>query len=183
MLQLPGFLVDIRDFLEAGGTVVQLLLVVALVLWTLIFERMLFYFFSLPKLLRGVKQHWSHCAGLDAWSAEKIRMKLVAETQRQIRGPLPAIKTFVALCPLIGLLGTVTGMIQIFEVMAVVGTGNAREMASGVSAATLPTLAGMVLALSGMYPAAKFESITERETHRLRDHMTAVRGEYVQNQT
>jgi biopolymer transport protein ExbB len=81
------------------------------------------------------------------------------------------IRAFVALCPLVGLLGTVTGMIQVFEVMAVLGTGNAREMASGVSAATLPTLAGMVLALSGMYPIARFQHVVDSETRQLRDHL------------
>jgi biopolymer transport protein ExbB len=63
----------------------------------------------------------------------------------------------------------------VFEVMAVLGTSNAREMASGVSAATLPTMAGMVLALSGMYPLAKYEGIVKREIRKLSDHMTLTR--------
>ena len=72
---------------------------------------------------------------------------------------------------MIGLLGTVTGMIQVFEVMAAQGTGDARAMAGGVSAATLPTLSGMVLALSGIYPVSRFEYLLERSTRALRDHM------------
>ncbi len=43
------------------------------------------------------------------------------------------IRTLVAMCPLIGLLGTVTGMIGVFEVMAQQGTGNPRLMAAGIS--------------------------------------------------
>jgi biopolymer transport protein ExbB len=50
---------------------------------------------------------------------------------------------------MLGLLGTVTGMIEVFDVMAS-GSGNARGMAAGVSKATLPTMAGMVAAISGM---------------------------------
>ena len=61
------------------------------------------------------------------------------------------IQTLVALCPLLGLMGTVTGMIQVFEVMAMSGTSNARAMAAGVSRATIPTMAGMVGALSGVF--------------------------------
>lgn len=168
---VTDFFSDINDFLEAGGPVVMSLLWVALVLWTLIFERLLFYRFELRKLIQRVQTEWDQRDDQSSWYAQKIRQRLVAETQRKIRGSLPFIKTLVALCPLIGLLGTVTGMIKVFEVMAVLGTGNAREMASGVSAATLPTLAGMVLALSGMYPIVRFENITERETRLLRDHM------------
>ena len=47
------------------------------------------------------------------------------------------IKTLMAVLPLLGLLGTVTGMVQVFDVMAITGTGNARLMAGGVSAATI----------------------------------------------
>lgn len=166
-----SFFHDIRDFLEAGGQVVQLLMLVALILWVLIIERMLFYRFEMPKLLAKVNNQWQQRSEHSSWYAIQIKRQLVAETQRVIRGPLPTIKTFVALCPLLGLLGTVTGMIQVFEVMAVLGTGNAREMASGVSAATLPTLAGMVLAISGMYPASRFDHIVKLQTRQLRDNM------------
>jgi len=55
------------------------------------------------------------------------------------------------LCPLMGLLGTVTGMIEVFEVMAISGSGNPRSLAAGVSKATIPTMAGMVVALSGLF--------------------------------
>ena len=46
-----------------------------------------------------------------------------------------------------GLMGTVTGMIEVFDVMAISGSGNPRSMAAGVSKATVPTMAGMVAAL------------------------------------
>lgn len=83
------------------------------------------------------------------------------------------IKTLVALCPLMGLLGTVTGMIAVFEVMALVGTGNARLMADGISMATIPTMAGMVGALSGIcmvrllekYAASRSLSLIEQTMH------------------
>lgn len=60
------------------------------------------------------------------------------------------IPALIALLPMMGLLGTVTGMIQVFEVMAYLGSGNPRAMANGVSAATIPTMAGMVLSLVGI---------------------------------
>jgi biopolymer transport protein ExbB len=164
-------IVDIQEFLEAGGPVVRFLLLIAIGLWAMIFERLLFYRRAMPELLAEITTAWDARADHGSWYAEKIKRRFVAEAERRIRGPLPMIRAFVALCPLVGLLGTVTGMIQVFEVMAVLGTGNAREMASGVSAATLPTLAGMVLALSGMYPIARFQGIVDKETRRLRDHL------------
>lgn len=164
-------LIDVDEFLRAGGPVVRALLVLAILLWALIFERLIYYRSVMPRLLESIRSTWDKRAEHGSWYAKKLKQRFVAEAERQIRGSLPMIRAFVALCPLVGLLGTVTGMIQVFEVMAVLGTGNAREMASGVSAATLPTLAGMVLALSGMYPIARFEHIVKLETARLRDHL------------
>jgi biopolymer transport protein ExbB len=166
-----SLLIDIQEFMEAGGPIVRFLLLIAIVLWAMIIERLIFYRREMPKLLSGIRSVWDARTEHSSWNAQKLKRRFVAEAERKIRGPLPMIRAFVALCPLVGLLGTVTGMIQVFEVMAVLGTGNAREMASGVSAATLPTLAGMVLALSGMYPIVRFQHIVEHETRKLRDHL------------
>jgi len=166
-----AFLTDIQELLEAGGPIVRVLLVIAIALWAMIIERWLFYRHSMPKLLAGIRTNWDARAEHSSWYAQKLKRRFIAEADRRLRGPLPMIRAFVALCPLVGLLGTVTGMIQVFEVMAVLGTGNAREMASGVSAATLPTLAGMVLALSGMYPIVRFQHVVTSETRHLRDHL------------
>ena len=82
------------------------------------------------------------------------------------------IKTLVSLCPLLGLLGTVTGMISVFDVMAVEGTSNARSMAAGVSLATVPTMAGMVGALSGVFASTWLNRRSARELEIFRDSMT-----------
>ena len=174
-MNLPDFLYDISDFLDAGGPVIKLLLVIGFILWTLILERTWFYLFDMKQIVGTVTHNWDSRFDHQSWNARMIRRQYLAQARRHIRGPLPTIKTFIALCPLFGLLGTVMGMIQVFEVMAILGTGNAREMASGVSAATLPTMAGMVLALSGMYPIAKFESIAQRETRLLSEKLWTVR--------
>jgi biopolymer transport protein ExbB len=87
------------------------------------------------------------------------------------------IKTLVAVCPLLGLLGTVTGMIEVFDVMAMVGSGNARAMASGVYMATIPTMAGMVAALSGVYFIARLERLARRKIVKVKDTLVLERGE------
>lgn len=48
---------------------------------------------------------------------------------------------------MLGLLGTVTGMINVFEVVAVHGTGNPQEMAYGISQALLTTASGLIIAI------------------------------------
>ena len=85
---------------------------------------------------------------------------------------LPMIQTLVALCPLLGLLGTVVGMITVFEAMAVSGSGNARAMAAGVSMATVPTMAGMVGALSGVFLVTVLTRTAKRRIAFLENEMT-----------
>ena len=76
---------------------------------------------------------------------------------------VPHIKTLVLISPLLGLTGTVTGMISIFDVISISGTGNPRLMASGISLAVIPTMAGLVTALSGLYFGNYFEKKCQKE--------------------
>lgn len=77
----------------------------------------------------------------------------------------------IALLPMLGLLGTVTGMIEVFDVMAVTGSSNARAMASGVKQATIPTMAGMVASLSGMFFVNSLEQRSRREVEGVADKL------------
>ena len=105
-------------------------------------------------------------------TADQERRLLVSEVRVKLSQSIPMIKTLVALCPLLGLLGTVTGMIEVFDVMAIAGGGNPRAMAAGVSKATIPTMAGMVAALSGLALSVKLERFAREETKRVEDHLT-----------
>jgi len=141
----------IQDLLDAGGWVLWAILLVSVVLWTLIIERYLYLGLAHPRYLRDIVRWWQSRSDPDPWAAGKIRQALVAEVVLRLVRFLPLIRTLIAVCPLLGLLGTVVGMIHVFDVMAVIGSGNARAMAAGVSMATIPTMAGMVVALSGLF--------------------------------
>ena len=95
-----------------------------------------------------------------------MRDGIISEGAGKIAGSLSMIETCVALCPFFGLLGTVTGMIEVFNAMAVQG-GNARSMAAGVSMATIPTMSGMIASLSGMVGTTYLKRKVEFETRRL----------------
>ena len=96
---------------------------------------------------------------------------LVSEVRLKLERGLPLIQTIVAICPMLGLLGTVTGMIEVFDVMASAGSGNARGMAAGVSKATLPTMAGMVAAISGMLFIVQLKRFAQSESQRVADSL------------
>lgn len=165
------FFAAIRDFLEAGGGVLWIILGAAILLWFLILERLAYFRRDLPASAQEVITSWRARKDYSSWHARQIRRAKVSEVTRAANRNIAAIKTIVALCPLLGLLGTVTGMIQVFDVMAALGTGNARAMASGIFKATIPTMAGMVVALSGIYFGTHFPQIVRRETDYLNDEL------------
>jgi len=138
MLGLPNILDAIRDFIELGGPVLYGIMAVLLLMWTFIIERYWYLKVVYPGVRDKVISSWDARIDTRSWYAKRIREQLISEAEEGLRRHVALIKTLVALCPLFGLLGTVYGMIQVFDVMAVAGTGNARAMAAGVSQATVP---------------------------------------------
>ncbi len=159
--------VAIRSFFEAGGDVLWGILLVTTLMWTFIIERLWFFRGELPRRVANIQADWNARADTTSWFARRIREQLISQVSIDAHRYLLFIKTLMAVLPLLGLLGTVTGMIQVFDVMALTGTGNARLMAGGVSAATIPTMSGLVAALSGLYLATYLEQRADAQV----DHM------------
>ena len=172
MLALSEAFDAIRAFMERGGDVLFLILLVTFIMWVLIIERLWFYSLEYKKHRNQVVGTWEARAERKSWYAHKIRLAMISEVNHNLFQGVNLIKTLVALCPLVGLLGTVTGMIDVFDVMGSQGSSNARAMAAGVSKATIPTMAGMVAALSGVFLSTYIERRAKREAERLEDSLT-----------
>jgi len=71
---------------------------------------------------------------------------ILKETPKLERG-LSLLKLGAGIAPLMGLLGTVTGMIKTFQAMTIFGTGNAQTMAGGISEALVTTMLGLIAAI------------------------------------
>ena len=162
----------IRDFLELGGPVLRVIAIVIMAMWILILERLIYFRTGLQHLIKASFVTWEQRAERKSWHAHQIRDRIISEVRMAANHGLPMIQTLNVLCPLLGLLGTVTGMITVFEVMAVQGTGNARSMAAGVSMATIPTMAGMVGALSGVFLVTILTRTAKRQIGFLEDELT-----------
>lgn len=169
---MGGIIEVLLGFMDKGGDVLWLIAALLFVMWTLIFERVWYLQFGWKKDVAQVIGKWEGRSERKSWEAEQIRAMLVSQARMQINRNLPVIKTLVALCPLLGLLGTVTGMIEVFNIMAVTGGGDAKSMAGGVQQATIPTMAGMVAALSGVFANTYVTRIAQRESTFLRDNLT-----------
>ena len=155
--------------MSAGGSVLWLIAILAAFMWAIILERIWYFNSGHQIYMSSLKAEWNSIEDHSTWKAEKIKEKLISQAKTEVNRYLPLVNTCVALAPLFGLLGTVTGMIEVFQVMAFTGGGDARSMAGGVSKATLPTMAGMTTALSGVFATIYLNSARNREEILIKD--------------
>ncbi|MEF2507515.1 MotA/TolQ/ExbB proton channel family protein [Vibrio mimicus] len=145
----------LEQFMTQGGAVLWWLAAVVLLCWLLVIERVLFLTLAFPKQRQHWITLWLQRSDQHSWFARSIREQWLGEAHIALHQNLNLIKVLVAICPMLGLLGTVTGMISVFDVMATQGSSDPKLMASGISLATLPTMAGMVAALAGLFVHAR----------------------------
>jgi len=105
-------------------------------------------------------------------SIEQAAAQVVHDMERYLN----TLGTIAAITPLLGLLGTVVGMIRVFSEIMLLGTGNANALAGGISEALITTAAGLTVAIptymSYRYFSRKVESLVlslEQESMKLVD--------------
>ena len=162
---------EIREFFEAGGPVLWGILMVTIIMWTLIIERFWFFQYLLPQKRLEIIDEWGSINNKGDWFSMRMRDQMISEVSTETKRFLLTIETMMQILPLLGLLGTVVGMIKVFDVMTFFGTGNARLMASGVSQATIPTMAGLVAAISGLYIANLLKRKADDELASIADQL------------
>lgn len=161
----------VNTFMTRGGPVLNIIAMLLLVKWSLVFERIWYLNTTHKANVKLTLAEWNARSDTKSWSAHQIRTMMISKISLDVRNTLPIIEVLVTICPLLGLIGTVTGMIEVFFVMAVSGGGDAKSMAGGVSKATIPTMAGMVGAISGIFASNYLKAKVDRDLELLEDHL------------
>ena len=160
---------SVGDFFHLGGWVLKWILLAAVVMWTLILERWWYFARIHPQELARRRAEWVGRRERRSWTARRIREQLISELKVGLGLTLPLIRVMVPLAPLLGLLGTVTGMLEVFDAMTSAGQSDVRAMAYGVSHAMISTLAGLVVSLLGLFFSVQISARVRSETERLPD--------------
>jgi biopolymer transport protein ExbB len=184
----------LEDYLRTGGVVMLPLVVLSLVMWLLIVNRTLFFRRLHLKNMNAktAREHirngcipdpMQYRGAVSLLVAEFIRRRsghpeldrhildeTVMKINRQLTDYLAVIGVLAAIAPLLGLLGTVTGMIATFDVLAVFGRGNAKAMAGGISEALITTQTGLLVAIPGLY----MKGFLDRRARNLSQRISAV---------
>lgn len=167
---------NLRDFVDLGGPVLLLVILTGFFMWLLIIERVLYFAFGLPRDVAAMARRWRERRDFHTWTARQIRKGMIADLNLRATHSLDLIKTLVALATLTGLLGTVTGMLEVFDAMVVTGSSNIRALAIGISQAIITTLAGLVTALFGIYVNALLRGWARRAIYQFRHGVVPVEG-------
>lgn len=139
-------------YLSQGGVVIIPLVVVSLLMWILIFEKLL-YIQRWRKTLNTRIAKYNTLQTLQAFAQKQTN-----NLKRYNR----TIFILAGVAPLLGLLGTVTGMISTFDAISMFNTTNARSFASGISVALITTQIGLVVAIPGVLMGNYIQRLTER---------------------
>lgn len=169
--QLKEAWYKILSFIEMGGPVLWAIMVILFFMWLVIIERVWYYQISFPRLKKSIMNEWDERRDTESWYAKRIKEELISKANIELKTSLGFLDALVAISPLLGLFGTVYGMLGVFDIMAIEGTSNARAMAGGVAKATIPTMAGMIAALSGVFFTTYFKHKARTETEKLEDSL------------
>jgi len=154
---------SLSQFMTKGGPVLWWLAALVFVFWLIAIERLLFAFIIFPKQQQDWFSQWQSRDEHQSWYAQKQRDAWLSQAHLSLFQYLPILKCLIALFPMLGLLGTVTGMISVFDTLSMQGTSEPKLMAAGISMATLPTMAGMVAALAAVFFYSQLFSMMEKK--------------------
>ena len=139
------------DLFTRGGPVLFLLFLLTFLIFLILVNKYSFLFFDRDLWLKEKFNQFTKSNPPTSFTLKQVENTFIAELKRTSKSNIRMLDGLIGMCPMIGLLGTVYGMIEVFEVLSFLGTGNPRAMSSGVAKATIPTMASMVITLFGLY--------------------------------
>ncbi|MFN3910748.1 MotA/TolQ/ExbB proton channel family protein [Hyphomonas sp.] len=161
----------LQAFLDRGGPVLLVIMAATFVMWALILERLFYFRFAHKQVAAEAIAEWRSRSDRTSKLAHWVRERIVSEVRAKAEANVQLTKAMVALAPLLGLLGTVTGMVAVFDIMAITAGADAKAMSAGVSRATIPTMAGMVASLSGVLITSGMDRKVNRSVQQVEDQM------------
>ena len=159
------------NLVDGGGPFVFFIFLSGVLMWTLVIERIWFFWRVLPGLTEEAIAKWNERSDHLSWCARQIRDAMISRLSTEMTTNLLVMRVLVPMAPLLGLIGTVSGMLEVFDSMALRGSADARTMATGVSHAMLCTMSGLAVSITGLYPVYKFTDLAKRKSELVADQL------------
>jgi biopolymer transport protein ExbB len=191
----------IFELFQKGGIVMYPLLACSLVALTIIFERTLFWireegrsdnalvdevlesarlrkYEEIRTKTEGVADYMIRVlvCGLvhKEYSLSKAMEMAAMDEIKRMRRYLPVLDTLITAAPLLGILGTVIGIIHSFDMLGHAGIQDPQAVTSGIAQALVTTAAGLVIAILTLFPYNYFMTKVERAASRIEKYATSL---------
>jgi biopolymer transport protein ExbB len=196
-MMVMDYLLNAYEYFRPGGWVMVLLVIVSFWMWGLVFERLV-SFWSMDRQdidLKGalaslkkktaIRNTTGICACLvsgfklvrtgDSSLDQRFLEQYALMQKPRIRRCLSTITILAATAPLLGLLGTVTGMVTTFDVIAAFGSGNAKALSGGISKALVTTQCGLIVGIPGLFMSRMLTRRAQAIERRLTETVIALK--------
>lgn len=154
------------DFVLQAGVIVWLILLLSCLMWYLLLKGFSRIRRLSPRWLDDANQLNVRLTRYDLWQKAQLQQAFLSRAALNLNRGLDWIDSLIRILPLLGLLGTVDGMISSFAELGQLDVQ--KQLSSGISSALLTTLAGLVTSLSGLYLAYQLKQSNQRLLAELR---------------
>ena len=187
---------DTQERVDQGGPVGYVILAIGAIGLLIALERFISLFLVSSKVKRQVKTDVAsndnplgrvmlvkdQNKNADTETLElKLSERILAEVPK-LTNRLTLIKIISVVAPLIGLLGTVTGMINTFQAITLFGTGDPKLMAGGISQALVTTVLGLVVAIPMVFISTLLNTLSRGIINTLQQQSTGIIAERAENE-
>lgn len=187
------------EIIRSGGPIMWPLLACSVIVLTIIIERTLFWLGIAWRRNRSLRDEILHLAQIGDW--ERIEeetedcadpvvqvlhvgilhrdydmAKAMEDEAQQIVKKMsqfmPVLDTMITVAPMLGILGTVTGIISAFKMLGMSSTPDPRLVTGGIAEALLTTAAGLIISITTVFPYNYFKSRVEHAVHFMEKYAT-----------
>lgn len=188
ILQLVVQTPDINDKIKQGGPVGYVIIGLGILGLLLALWKYLSLFISGSKIKRQLKSKtpkgnnalgrimhvYTENPDSDIETMELKMDEAILRETAPLEGGLSLIKVMYVIAPLLGLLGTVVGMIATFQMITLFGNADAKQMAGGISQALVTTVLGLVVAIPLTVLHSLLQSMARKQTQVLEEQSAGI---------
>lgn len=156
---------------SGGAFVLTLIFVLAAVLWSLLIERYWYFFFMHSDVLENTLSIWNRRASGPAFVARHARQHILTDAKAQMAHSVTMIHSLLVVIFLLGLLGSVSGLIQVLDGLTLSGSAGTHVLAHAIAAACIPIVTALAVVITGVFFSQELAQRVTRELRLLRDQL------------
>lgn len=170
MQALRDFLAGFAELFSSSG-VLWLLALLAVALWALIFERYWYFYLVYPGELEIALRRWKRYSSIERRQARRARQLIVADVFADTHRAVGMIQTLVAVILLLGLVGSVEGVMSTLQALSIDGAAGQQLVARGIAAAAVPGISAGAMVLAALFFTRALRDRADVETRLLADRL------------